>query len=479
MKPKSLRSNIIINSINNILKIIFPMISFPYVSRVLGIVNLGKYNFSISIVSYFITLAGLGISTYAVREGARLKYDKKRFEHFAKQIFTINFYSTLISYLILIVLIFTVDKLRDYRLILLIYSSVVVFPWIGAEWVNTVYEDFEYITKRNVIIQLLSLIFTLLFVKRETDFLTYVAITAFSSVILNCINFRHIKEYCSLSLVKNTEWNRHLKPVFVIFGISVTVMIYVSSDTTILGIICDDYTVGIYSVSAKIYSIIKTVLSSIIVVSIPRLAALLNNNDKEEFNRVSSNLYKSIITIIIPSMTGIVVLRKEIVQLVAGDEYKSAEYSLGILGVALIFCMFAWFWGQCIVIPMKMELVSFAASLVSAISNIFLNFLLIPVWKENAAAFTTMIAELLAFIICRIKCRNLIPLEGVRVTVIKSIIGSSLIIFVDYIIRYFSLPIMLHVFSVFIASVAIYFLTEFILNNRAVIYLIKDVSEKK
>ena len=103
-KRKSLKINALLNTIQTIISMLFPLITFPYASRVLGVDNIGRYNFGNSIVSYFVLLAGLGISTYGVREGAKYRDKKKEFEEFVQNIFSINLYSTLLAYFLLIFL---------------------------------------------------------------------------------------------------------------------------------------------------------------------------------------------------------------------------------------------------------------------------------------------------------------------------------------------------------------------------------------
>ena len=139
---KSLKLNMVLNGIKGLMSILFPLISFPYVSRVLGVDSLGRYNFSTSVISYFILLAGLGISTYAIREGAKIREDKEDFEHFANQMFTVNIISTTISYVLLLLLMLTVGKFRDYWDILAVLSIQIVFTTIGVDWLYSVYEDY-------------------------------------------------------------------------------------------------------------------------------------------------------------------------------------------------------------------------------------------------------------------------------------------------------------------------------------------------
>ena len=122
-KIRSVKTNMLLNSIRGALGVLFPITTFPYVSRVLGVEVLGKYNFSQSVVSYFILIAGLGVTNYATRTGAQYRKDSEKYDIFASQVFSINVISTLISYLILIISILAIPKLQEYAILICILST--------------------------------------------------------------------------------------------------------------------------------------------------------------------------------------------------------------------------------------------------------------------------------------------------------------------------------------------------------------------
>ena len=141
-KKNSLKVNATLNIIKQVCAIIFPLITFPYVSRTLGVDMYGKINFSNSIVSYITLIAGLGVSSYAIREGARIRDDKVKFERFSNEVFSINIVSTIFSYIVLFFLILLWNKLDSYKSLILILSINVLLTTLGTDWINTVYEDF-------------------------------------------------------------------------------------------------------------------------------------------------------------------------------------------------------------------------------------------------------------------------------------------------------------------------------------------------
>lgn len=477
-KPKSIKLNIVLNSIRSILSIIFPLITFPYISRVLSVDNLGRYNFANSVISYFVLLAGLGISTYAVREGAGIRDDKSRIKNFVDQVFSINLMSTLLSYVLLFIMMFLIPKFADYKALLIILSLQIVFKTIGVEWLYSIYEDYLYITVRSIIFQVISIVLLFAFVRNENDVNAYAIITVVSAVGSNLLNYLHSKKYCRVGVTFKVDWKRHIKPIMILFALTMTVTIYVSSDNIILGFLCDDYTVGIYSVATKIYNIIKTVLNAVLIVTVPRISALIGKGDQKGASAISSRLYKLIITAMLPAMVGIIVLRKEIVLIIAGKDYITATSSLSILSVALIFCIGGSFWGQCVLVPNKQEMFEFKATLVSAIVNILFNFALIPFWKENAAAITTLIAELICFIWLGHIGKRYITISGTTSTIVKVVIGCAAIVGVSLILMPIKDNMILYTSLTILISVIAYALVEILVKNEVVITGLKDFFPK-
>ena len=154
---KSFKINALLNSIKKCLSLLFPLVTYPYVLRVIGSTEFGKINFSNSIIGYVMLFASFGISSYAVREGARIRDNKERINEFISDLFTFNLISTILSLAVFFLLIFFNTKLFEYRDILLIQSLSIVLTALGVDWVNTIYEDYLYITIRYIVIQILAI----------------------------------------------------------------------------------------------------------------------------------------------------------------------------------------------------------------------------------------------------------------------------------------------------------------------------------
>lgn len=165
MSKRSLNQNLFLYGIKTGMSLLFPLISFPYISRVLSPAGLGHVNYSNSILTYFVLIAGLGVATYAIREGAPIRQDKNKFQTLVDELFSLNIVTTIGSYILLGIFLFFVPKFQVYTTAILIYSLTMVFNTIGVEWIFNIYEDYTYITIRSILFQFLSLLLMLLLLR--------------------------------------------------------------------------------------------------------------------------------------------------------------------------------------------------------------------------------------------------------------------------------------------------------------------------
>ncbi|MGI6072414.1 MAG: flippase [Lachnospiraceae bacterium] len=475
IKKKSIRINAVINVIKTIVSLIFPLVTYPYISRILGVDNLGRYNFSHSVIDYFYLLSALGIATYAVREGPKHRESREKISEFASEVFTINVLSTVISYCFLFLIVFVSPKLQDYASIIFVLSASMFFTTIGCEWVYTIYEEYLYIALRAIAFQVVSLILLFILVKTKEDVLWYAVAIVVSNSGANVVNVIGLKKYCRIRLLLNKRVLIHLSPILVLFGNSVATRIYVNSDITILGILTTDYNVGIYTIASKIYSIIKRVLSAIIIVSIPRLSLLWGQNRRGDYEKLANRIFYMLITLVIPAAVGLFFLSRNIILVISTKDFVAAEIPLRILSVALFFCLFNWFFSSCILIPCKREKKVLFATVFSAIVNVVLNFILIPVFRESAAALTTLIAEACSLFICFRNSRDLIHIERRWMDIFSTIVGCVLVGIVCYCVRLLEITSILTVVFAVIGSVVVYAICLFLMKNSIVLSLKEEI----
>lgn len=348
IKKKSIGINAIVNGLKTVISLLFPLITYPYITRVLRVENVGRYNFCHSVIDYFYLLSALGIATYAVREGTKYRESKDKVSAFASEVFTINIVSTLISYALLGIIILASPKLQDYYAILLALSVSMIFTTIGCEWVYTMYEEYVYIALRTIIFQIVSLTLMYIFVRSENDVIWYAIVIVVSNSGANIINLLGLKKYCDIRPCFNRNVLKHLAPILILFANSVATRIYVNSDITVLGFLTSDYNVGIYTIASKIYSITKQVLAAVIIVSIPRLSFYWGHGKQEEYEKLANRILYILVTLVLPVVVGLFSLSKEVILTISTKEFITAQVPLQILSGALFFCLFNWFFTSCV-----------------------------------------------------------------------------------------------------------------------------------
>lgn len=476
---KSIGVNAFLNGFRSVLNLFFPIITFPYVSRVLSVSGIGIYNFSNTYINYFILIAGLGISTYAVREGAKYRDNQQKIQDFSSQVFSINIIATIIAYVLLFVSLLIFKNLRNYISCILIFSLQILFTTLGTEWIYTIYEDYAYITIRSIAFKIISIILLFLLVKKPEDYLIYAAITVFASVGSNILNFVHAKTFIHIKLTTNINWKYHLKPILIIFASALAVNIYTASDTTILGLLKNDYAVGIYSTSVKFYQISQSLLSAILLVTIPRLAFLWGQKKLKEYNTVLIKVINILGIMVLPASVGLIMLSQEAVLIIAGKKYLPSINSLRIIAWAIIFSIFSWIFSDCVLIPAKREKLVLRNTIITAIENIMLNFILIPFMSYDGTSLSTVLAEFSVMILNGYSCRDIIRPVVFRKETLKnlfeSILGCIGIIIICLLCNIgFSSLILRTIFSVTL-SIVMYIAILILLQNKVIFTMLNQI----
>ena len=425
MVRRSIKTNAILSTIKTLLSMVFPLITFPYISRVLQVEAIGKYNFAASVVSYFVLLADLGIATYAIREGTRLREDRIQISRFASEMVTIHILSAVASIVLLCVATVLVLKLRSYWILILILSIQIPMSVFGRSWIYSVYEEFGVITLTQVVFQFFTVVLLFLFVHTPQDLYVYTAVYVISTAGANLLYGFYSKKYIDIRPVGLSGLKRHMKPILLIFATTATTTIYVNSDTTILGWLVNDEAVGIYSTAVKVYNIVKHIISAVIIVLIPRLTQYAGT---ERFKSFFNRVLQTLALLILPSMVGLFMLSENVIDILAGVQYMAAVTPLRLLCVALGFSMFACLYASGVLIPNMQERAFLVATIISAAVNIVLNFILIPYYSYTAAAFTTLVAEMVVLAICFAQAKKYAPLEGVKRTLLCILLGCIAIV---------------------------------------------------
>lgn len=433
MARNSVNSNTVFSTIKSVFSVFYPFITFPYISRVLMTDNVGKINFGSSIVSYVSLVASLGVTTYAIRECSKKRENKEELSKTASQILSINIMSTLVAYLALAIVLIFAKPLENYRLLICIQSTTVLFSTLGADWLNTAMEDFKFIAIRTMSMQIISLLLMFVFIHKSEDYIRYAIISVVASSGANIVNIFYRRRFCKTEFVWHMDIKHHLPKIMLLFSLILSQTIYVNSDMTLLGLMKGDHEVGLYSTSVKIYQIVNTTIASITWVVMPKLSLSFAKKDYSEINTLLKYALNFVVVFGIPSFCGLEIIAPQLVVTIAGEAYADAALSLRILGVAMLFSFFGGWVGNMIRLPAGQETLSLKISSICALLNIVLNFILIPKWGSSAAAFTTAVSELFGLIWGFILLDKNIKIVGLGRMLISPVIGGLGIIAIGWI----------------------------------------------
>ena len=469
-----IKKNFYLNLLKTIFSILFPFITYPYAAKILLPDGIGKVDFVISIISYFQLLASLGINTYAITEGSKLKNNKYAFNKFASEIFSINIMSTFVSYILLLVM-SAINCFQSYNLLIMIVSTSMVFNLLGVNWIFYIFEDFKYITVRTISFQFIALLLLILLVHTPDDIAIYALLTVFSSVGSNILNFFYSRKYVKICyMIPNIEIiRRHFKPILILFFASATSSIYLNFDKTILGITYGDTSVGLYGVSVKIISVILVLIIALRDVFLPRIAYYISTNNNNEVRNLVYNGLSLIYLIIIPSVLGIFTMSENLILLIANDAFINASLCLKILAIKLLFAPINGFLAYQILVPQRMENVVGNITACGAIINIMLNLAFIESLAINGVAIASVLSEIVIFCLLLKHINVYVSWSILLQQIVQFTIASLPIIILYYFLdKYLGGNIFLLINT--ILSIFIYFAILYCLKNKTLLAMINN-----
>lgn len=478
MSKASIKKNAIFNAIKTVSGIIFPLITFPYVSRTLLPENIGKINFSGSIVSYFSLIASLGIATHAIRECSGVRNDKNKLNDTASQIFSINLITTCIAYLALGLTLVFCRSLDNYRTLIIIQSLGIFAGTIGANWINSAMEDFKYITLRTMAFQIISLVLMFIFVHKPEDYIKYAVISLVSSAGANITNTWYRRRYCKIRFTLKIEWRRHMSPIVYLFVMGLATTIFNSVDSTMLGFVCGDAEVGIYGAAHKVYNVIHQLIASLLWVIMPRMSNYFATGKYDEINTLLRKILAFNLVFGLPCAVGCWEIADSVIKVVCGAEFVAAAPVLRIFSLVLIVSLIGGdFLGNAILLPSKQEKYYMIVCIITAIVNVIGNYFFIPMFGARGAAATTLACGVCIFVLLLIKVDKRIKLGNIGKLFISPLVGCAGIVAVCEICKLISSPLIQVAVSV-TCSAIVYFIIQIIMKKRFVTDVLVQLKKK-
>jgi O-antigen/teichoic acid export membrane protein len=392
-KSVSLKKNVIANALRTMMGFVFPLVTFPYVSRVLGPEGVGRYNFASSVVAYFGVLAAIGIPFYGTREVARHRDDKEKLRSTALELLSINAIAAALSYALLFTLVALVPQFRREALLIAVLSSTIAFSAIGMDWLFQGLEQYVFIAVRSFVFQALSLGLLFVAVRKPGDVLPYAALSVLASVGANLVNFATAFRHFGRGGRARLELRRHLKPILTMFGMNAAISVYTSVNTVMLGFFSGAASVGYYATAMKLVSMVLGMVASASGVLMPRSSYYVRNGRMGDFEALVGKAFRLLLLIGLPSVVGLVGLRKEIIGLFAGPSFTPAAAVLAVTSLNILVIGISNIFGIQILIPVGKERATFHSVLLGAGVNLLLNFLLMPPLAELGAAISIVVTE--------------------------------------------------------------------------------------
>lgn len=319
----SLKKNILLNGINTVSGIVFPIITFPYAARILLPDGIGAITFLNSIINYIILFTSLGIPMYAVKEVAKFRDDIDKRDKITIEIIILSTLLCIIGYVAVFLLAQYIPQIHKQASLFYVLSLSIVFTSIGVNWFYQGIEDFKFITIRAIVIRSLAALSLFLFVRNESDLLIYGIITVGSTVGNNIINFFHLHKHINVRKIGFRELDiaRHVKPSLQVFILNLIISLYIQLNSIMLGFISGDEAVGYFTAGTKISHIGLTIIGSLSYVLLPRCSNLLSSGDRSGFAAIIKKSVKVTIALSLPMATGLIILAYPITVIFCGYDY--------------------------------------------------------------------------------------------------------------------------------------------------------------
>ena len=393
-KEHSVTFNFIMNFILTASSVIFPLITFPYISRVLLPMGTGKVAAAGGVVNYFSMVAMLGIPTYGIRACAQVRDDKEKLSRTVHEILIINTIMMVVVYLVFGVTLQVVPKFIEDRTLFLVMSTAIFLNVIGVSWLYSALEKYAYITTASLAFKVLAVVLMFVLVRSKEDFVIYGALTVLSNIGSYVFNFLRLRRYIYIRPLGNYDFKRHLKPIAVFCAMTVANSIYTNLDTVMMGLMSGDTQTGYYSASVYIKTALVGLVISLGTVLLPRLSYYIEKGMKEEFCRITSHALRFVVMMALPMTVYFILFAREVIGLISGPEYAPAAMPMRVIMPTVLLIGLSNILGMQVLVPTDREKKVLTAVVTGAAVDFVLNLLLIPYLGASGAAIGTLAAEL-------------------------------------------------------------------------------------
>lgn len=474
---QSVKVNYILNLINTGTQMLFPLITFPYVCRVIEADGIGQINFFQSIISYISLFTCLGIPMYAIREIARDRNDVVQMNRTAMEILLLHSMLTLVGYAIVAILCLTVPQIQVNIPLFLILSLIIFFTAIGCEWFYQGIEDFKYITIRGLIIKTVSVVLLFIFVKSKTDLLYYGCYTVFGVLGGNIFNFFRLHKYIHRENIIFSELHikRHVKPVLKVFSFSVVTSIYLQLNTVLLGFLKNALAVGYFAAATKVMQMLLTMSACLGSVMMPRASHLIAENKEDEFNRLIQKSYDFTLAIALPMTIGLIFCAPSLITALCGVKFEHSILPSQIIAPIILMVAISNVFGIQVLFPKgKINIVTLCCG-IGAVADLILNLCLIPFFSYIGTSIAYLGAEVVTTVSMYFIGRKYIPIIYFKKSHLTYALGCIVMAFALYGLSLLQLPTLTILLLQGCCGVLAYFIILCICKDEMLVQILSKI----
>lgn len=422
----SILKNLSYNVILQIVLMILPLVSIPFVSRVLGNEGIGIYSFTLSLTQYFIILGSIGLALYGNRQIAYTRDDKELMSRTFWAILILRVLTTSVALIVYYILFWNASDLKYIRMI---QSIHIIASMLDITWLYVGLEDFKRIVSRNLLVKVIGLIAVFTLIKGPNDVELYVWINIAMSLGSSLIMWFYVPKLLVKTELKFTDIQTHFKPALHLFIPQIASQVYVMLDKTMIGYLSDYEQVGFYTQSDRIIKAIQELIAALGTVMLPRMSYIFAQGDVEQMDTYLNQNLKAVSYVSLPMFIGLVAVAPEFVPWFFGPGYEPVILIMQMVASVLFFISLSSVLGVQYLIPSN-RVNEFTLSIVLGASiNLILNFTLIPRYGAIGAVIGTFTAEFTVMLVQFIVLRQKVKLSTYLNSLIKYGIASALMLF--------------------------------------------------
>jgi wzx len=422
--------NYLYNLSYQLLVIVLPVITTPYITRVFSSNDLGSYGYYNSIVTYFILLATLGVANYGTKE---ISGHRKNVQKTFWGIYSLQVLATCLALVLYIATCLLIPSMNN--LIAYILGFSLLSRGLDISWLFQGMEDFKKITVRNTAVKLLGVASVFIFVKKPSDLYLYIILLVVYDLLGQLSMWLPAREHIGRPHLDIVYAKRHIKPVILLFLPQIAISLYITLDRTMLGALSSTTDVGIYDQALKLLNILLTIVTSLGSVMLPRVSNLLSLGNQKAVNKLHEMSFLVYNLVIFPMIAGILIVNKDFVNFFLGQDFQEARHAIAIMVFRMFFIGWTNIMGIQILIPHNKNREFMLSTTIPAFFSVGLNILLIPSLGYIGASIVSVDTEGLVWLLQLYFTRSYLKEIKILPSMLKILAASLIMYGILYIIQ--------------------------------------------